>query len=52
MAKLTYAGPEKQLVMLEDSKKRMFSGVQYFDGKTVYFTVSGAGTDMHHFVLP
>ena len=52
MAKLTDAGPEKQLVMLEDSKKRMFSGVQYFDGKTVYFTVSGAGTDMHHFVLP
>ena len=52
MAKLTDAGPEKQLVMLQDSKKRQFCGVNYFDGKNVYFTVDGSGTFMHHFTLP
>ncbi|MBQ7489864.1 MAG: hypothetical protein IJT51_05025 [Bacteroidales bacterium] len=52
MAKLTDAGPEKQLVMLQDSKKRQFCGVNYFDGKNVYFTVSGVGTTMQHFTLP
>ena len=52
MAKLTDAGPEKQLVMLQDSKKRQFCGVNYFDGKNVYFTVNGTGTTMQHFTLP
>lgn len=52
MAKLTDAGPEKQLVMLEDSKKREFCGVNYFDGENVYFTVTGVGTTMQHFKLP